>query len=152
MLASPRRATRVARNFGFWARNILLRLPNTRVNSFGLNFNLRQALAWKPAPTGAELNFAGSSGSPPPPKIEPEVSSLRQLVGLTMKPFLLALTSIERILSLAPPKTCGIALVVGRIRAVSGSTNSATLTATVPRSNGPAVAGVITARDRGAPS
>ena len=35
--------------------------------------------------------------------------------------------------------------------AVFGSTNSATLTTTVPRSKGPAVAGVITARDSGAP-
>ena len=46
---------------------------------------------------------------------------------------------------------CGSGSVTAVTWAVFGSTNSATLTTTVPRSNGPAVAGVITARDRGAP-
>ena len=46
---------------------------------------------------------------------------------------------------------CGSGSLTVVTWAVFGSTNSATRTTTVPRSNGPAVAGVITARDRGAP-
>ena len=54
-------------------------------------------------------------------------------------------------LSWAPPKTSGIGSETAVTCAVSGLTCSATRTTTVPRSNGPAVAGVTTARERGAP-
>ncbi len=74
-----------------------------------------------------------------------------QLVGLSVKSLRSMSTSTERMLSWAPPKTLGIGSETARIWAVSGSTNSATLTTTVPRSKGPAVAGVTTARERGAP-
>src|SRR4051794_10832009 len=102
-LASPLRAIRVARNFGSWVRNMRLRLPKTRVRSLGRNFSFLQSLVWKPALTGAELKAARLVGSEPPPAIAPSLASWPQLVGLTMKFFLLALTSIERMLSLAPP-------------------------------------------------
>ncbi len=74
-----------------------------------------------------------------------------QLVGLRVKFGRSIFRSTERMLSWAPPKTCGIGSETAWIWAVSGSTNRATLTTTVPRSNGPAVAGVTTARERGAP-
>ena len=90
-------------------------------------------------------------GSAPPPLIAPAVAPLRQLVPLRVKSLRLTLTKIERMSSLAPPKTSGIASVCGWICAVSGSTKSGTRTTTMPRSKGPAIAGVTTASESGAP-
>ncbi len=64
---------------------------------------------------------------------------------------MLTLTAIERMSSLAPPKTSGIASETTWIWADSGSTKSGTRTTTVPRSKGPATPGVTTASESGAP-
>src|SRR6201996_6674835 len=61
------------------------------------------------------------------------------------------LTAIERTSSLTPPNTFGIGSDTALIWAVSGLTLSATRTTTVPRSNGPATAGVTMSIDSGAP-
>ena len=53
--------------------------------------------------------------------------------------------------SLTPPNTSGIGSETALIWAVSGLTLSATLTTTVPRSYGPATAGVMIASESGAP-
>ena len=53
--------------------------------------------------------------------------------------------------SLTPPNTSGMASETALIWAVIGSTLSAIRTTTVPRSNGPWTAGVITASESGAP-
>ena len=76
---------------------------------------------------------------------------LSQLVGLMVNSCFDSSSAIERMLSCAPPKTSGIGSETAVTWAVSGLTCKATLTTTVPRSNGPAVAGVTTARERGAP-
>ena len=151
MFALPLGWVRIARNFGFCARLVALRPPSTLVASFGRNLSLRQAEVLKASTTGKALNADSVVGSEPPPRITPLVISFAQLVGLIVKLGLLVLTSIERMLSLAPPKTSGIGSDTGRIRAVSGSTKRATRTTTVPRSKGPAIAGVSTASESGAP-
>ncbi len=60
-------------------------------------------------------------------------------------------TLIVRMSSFTPPNTFGMSSESAVILAVSGSTLSATLTTTVPRSYGPATAGVMTAIESGAP-
>ena len=107
-LASPSRPTRVARNFGFCARTVDLRPLMTLVKSLGRNLRAPQSEGWNGARTGKELNAASEVGSEPPPLTDPVVSSLPQLVGLIVNSLRLALTSIERMSSLAPPKTSGI--------------------------------------------
>ena len=84
--------------------------------------------------------------------IAPLVAFAAQFVGLSMNLLRSTLTSIERMSSLTPPKTLGIGSETALIWAVSGFTLSATRTTTVPRSNGPADGGVITAIESGAPS
>src|ERR1700760_474145 len=59
--------------------------------------------------------------------------------------------SIERMSSLTPPNTFGIGSDTALTWAVAGLTLSAARTTTVPRSNGPATAGVTTASESGAP-
>ena len=113
---------------------------------------LSQPFDWKGTEAGKAVKAAGSAGLAPPPRSVAPTAIGEQLVGLREKFLRSRLTSTERMSSRAPPKTCGIGSETAWTWAVSGSTNSATLTTTVPRSNGPAVAGVTTARDRGAPA
>ena len=68
-----------------------------------------------------------------------------------MNPLRFRFRPIERMSSLTPPNTSGIASETALTWAVTGSTFSATRTTTVPRSNGPETAGVITAIESGAP-
>ena len=125
--------------------------PNSRRLSLGRNFSRRQPFSWTGSETGKDENAAGLVGSAPPPFSAPAVANGEQLVPFRVNSFLLMFTATERMSSLAPPKTSGIALVAARIWAVSGSTKSGTLTTTVPRSKGPATAGVTTTSDTGAP-
>jgi hypothetical protein len=87
----------------------------------------------------------------PPPNSQPPKPLAEQPVGLSENSCRSSSTAIERMSSVAPPYTCGIESDCALTWAVRGSTWSATLTTTVPRSNGPAVAGVTTARESGAP-
>ena len=74
-----------------------------------------------------------------------------QLVGLNVNPGRSTLTRMSLILTGIPLKICGNGSVTTVACAVSGSTYSALLTATTPRSYGPTTAGVITTRLNGAP-
>ena len=124
--------------------------PKSRSFSRGLNLSLRQPWARTGSETGTAEKAAGLVGSAPPPSSTPAVALARQLLPLRVNSLRLTLTKIERMSSLAPPKTSGIT-AVGWIWAVSGSRKSATLTTTVPRSKGPASAGVTTTSESGAP-
>src|SRR5262245_7854488 len=118
MLASPARARRTARNFGFFARLVA---PKVRMKSFGLKPSFRQAFIVWEAETAKELKVAGLSGFSPPPRSEPVSGPGVQLVGLSEKLGLSVLTSTLRRSSSAPPKTCGIGSEMAWTWAVLGS-------------------------------
>ncbi len=104
------------------------------MNNFGRKSSAAQSLVWKGVLTGKAVKVAAFAGSAPPPLRTPPLESGPQLVGLSVNSLRSMSTSTERMLSWAPPKTWGIGSERARICAVSGSTNSATLTTTVPKS------------------
>ena len=82
---------------------------------------------------------------------EPVIDFGSQLVGLSVNSGRLRFTSICRTSSGSPWRMVGIGSDSAVIPEVSGSTRRAVLTATTPRSNGPAIAGVMISRLKGAP-
>ena len=83
MLASPGRATRIARSFGFLARLVA---PKVRRNSFGAKSRPSQPESWNGAVAGTEVKAAGSAGLAPPPCRMPANADAVQLVPLREKP------------------------------------------------------------------
>src|SRR5262245_14287751 len=149
MLASPLPALSTAFSFGFFAR---LFAPDSWSFSFGLKPSPWHALHWYGTEAGKAVKDAGSAGLAPPPRSVAPTAIGAQLVPFREKFLRSRLTSTELMSSRAPPNTCGIGSETAWTWAVSRSTDRATLSTTEPRSNGPAVAGVTTARDRGAPA
>src|ERR1700710_689770 len=147
MLASPPRAVRVALSFGCPARRVCFLAPMKRVTSFGRNFNASQPEVWNGTEPVTVDQADATAGLAPPPASAAVAADLSQEVGFRVNSFLLRSIAIDLMLSWLPPKTSGIGSETAVTWVDSGSTNSATLTTTVPRSKGPAVAGVITARE-----
>ena len=141
-------ASSVACIFG-WPTRSRLAAAEERIVSCGWNSSASQAGVWKGAEAVKELQPTKRPDSPPPFSVAVDCN-FAQLVGLRVNSLRLRLSSIDRMLSWAPPKTSGIGSETAVTCVVSGSTKRATRTTTVPRSKGPAVAGVITARERGA--
>ncbi len=89
-------------------------------------------------------------GSPPPPWTVPATDDFLQLVPLSVNSLRFRFTTIWRMSSFTPPKTSGISALV-ETWPVSGLRFSGAWTTTLPRSNGPATAGVMTTIESGAP-
>ena len=120
MLASPARAPAppAGADAGCaWSRR------TGAASDFGLNLSFLQPVPWTGSETGKAEKAAGLVGSAPPPLSDPAVAILLQLVPLRVNSLRLTLTKIERMSSLAPPKTSGIS-ATRLIWAVSGSTKS----------------------------
>ena len=136
----PARVFSVARSFGCLARLVCAEEAQLQLR---VEAELVAAFAWDGVrdAEGREGRRVGRVGAAALERRRWSPSSL-QLVPLRVNSLRLTLTKIERMSSLAPPKTSGISATAW-ICAVSGSRLSATRTTTVPRSNGPASAGVI---------
>src|SRR5436190_11859644 len=94
-LASPLRASRVARNFGFFARLVWFLPPRIFGKNFGLNFSCLHSVARKSLACLDSNQLAGSAGLPPPPKIDEAIGKVwRQVVGLSVNCLRLTETSI----------------------------------------------------------
>src|SRR4051795_436042 len=100
MLASPRRATRIALSFGFFVRLVP---PKVRRKSFGLKSSASQPLTWKGELAAKEVKLAGSAGLLPPPLITPANAEGEQLVPLSEKSGLSIFTETLRRSSRVPP-------------------------------------------------
>src|SRR5512146_2082209 len=151
-LASPLRASIIARNLGLAARLVAFLPPRIFGKNFGLNCSALHSVARNSFEAFASNQAPGLAGSLPPPKIpEPILNVSRQVVGLTVKFERLIETSIERMSSFTPPNMYGIGSETAWTSAVSGLMLTAARTATVPRSYGPATAGVTNRRLIGAP-
>src|ERR1700761_815406 len=148
MFACPALAWTTTRIFGFFARVVG---PEIRAWNVGLKASLLHPVAWKAAEIAKLVQLAALAGFEPPPFNVPAVAPLEQLVGLSMNLWRFMFRSIERMSSLTPPNTFGIGSETALTWAVAGLTFKAARTTTVPRSNGPATAGVMTANPRGAP-
>ena len=148
MFAPPDFDFTTTRICGFLARVVP---PLMRAFSVGLNGSELQPVAPYAAETVAVVQAAASAGLEPPPLTGPATAPAAQLVGLTMNWLRFMFRSIERTSSLTPPNTFGIGSETASICAVAGLTSRRARTTTVPRSYGPATAGVTTANESGAP-
>src|SRR5215213_2048126 len=110
---------------------------------FGAYGRLRQFATWKRLCRGATAT--------PSPVKTPSTRRGSQFVGFTVKFGRSRFSLIERSLSGIPPTICGSWSDVVVTRAVKGSTETAALTTTLPRSYGPDTAGVTATRLSGAP-
>jgi hypothetical protein len=112
--------------------------------SFGLKESAEQPPTWKGADTPALL--------PSTEVTAPVIVIGSQEVGLSVNWGRPICRVMERRSSGMPSRIWGNGSETAWIWVVVGSRCRATLTTTTPRSKGPATAGVITARERGAPS
>ena len=117
--------------------------PLRRKVMCGLNFSRPHSPTWKRLDSVAVWPSVVSSC---PPKLIASQSD-----GLSAQPSWSIFTAIERTSSGMPCRMCGIGSETAFTCAVTGSMYSAVRTTTVPRSKGPAVAGVTIARESGAP-
>jgi len=104
---------------------------------------LSQPATWKWLNTG--------DVAPEAPRACPVTLIELQLVGFRTNPGRSILATIERIRSGTPSTICGIGSVFTVTWAVLLSRKTAARTTTLPRSNGPATAGVMKTSDNGAP-
>src|SRR5262249_7899582 len=111
--------------------------------SVGPNLRSAQLATWKPA--------VGLAVAPSSPARAVCTERGSELVGLTVNPLRSRLTWIERSLSGTPPTIEGRGSEATVTWAESGSTLTAALTTTLPRSYGPSTAGVTTTKLSGAP-
>src|SRR5690242_877265 len=108
-LASPLRASRIARNLGLSARWVCPLPPRMRAKNFGLNWSALHSVARNGVDWEEANQLAGSAGFAPPPKIDERTANgSRQVVGLRVKLGRLIETSIERRSSFTPPNMYGI--------------------------------------------
>src|ERR1700733_4937393 len=124
------------------APSALLAFPSVLVVNAGLNGRPSQPPTWKRSDSPAVC-----------PRVEiacPVIAIASQLVGLSVNPGRFASSDTERTSSGIPSRIVGNGSLTALICAVLGLIYNATRTTTVPKSNGPATAGVMTARLRGA--
>ena len=122
----------------------LLALACVEADSDGLNGRPAQPPTWK--------RLEGFAVAPSELLSDAATDIAAQLVGLNVKFGRSSVIATERSFSGIPLRIVGSASDLAMICAVAESTNSGALTTTLPRSNGPATAGVITTALSGAPS